>query len=596
MAVAVLDNVSYLYPGSTTPVLRDVSLEIGPGELLGLIGPTGAGKTTLCLTLNGIVPQFYGGRFFGRATVAGLDTVTHPISTLARHVAAVFQDPETQLIATSVENEIAFSLENLGLPRDEIRRRIPEALAAVRLSGYERKHPHELSGGQKQRLAIAAALATRPSLVVLDEPTSQLDPVGEQEVFSVVRALNREHGLAVLLVSHSAERMAEHADRLVLLSEGRIICSGTPEEIYGQPDLLAAHHLRPPQVAETFHHLRRSAVPVPKVPVLLLQGQAALRSLSERQPLFATPPLPAAPPPPVGPPVLSVRDLCHTYADGTQALRGLTLDIHAGEYVVLLGQNGAGKSTLVRHFLNLLKPTSGSVRVGGREAGDVPVSELAQHIGYVAQNPDRQIFSASVGEEVGFALHNLGYPRGDVETRVSEALEDMGLSWARNAHPLSLSKGDRSRVIIAAILAMRPEIIILDEPTTGQDFRGARRILDLSRRLHRMGKTVIVVTHHLYLMSGVGERALVMGRGTLLCDAPLREAYHETEILHSTFLTPPQAVQLAQTLGELSQRKMPLVTPAEVAACFLPVVAETGHAGRGPMEGAPGWAARPQES
>jgi energy-coupling factor transporter ATP-binding protein EcfA2 len=565
--IATLDKVSYIYPHSSDAVLRDVSLEIHRGEFLGLIGPTGAGKTTLCLALNGIVPQFYGGRFFGQVTVAGLDSLDHPVSALAQHVGMVFQDPETQLIATSVENEIAFALENLRVPREEILARIPRVLAAVRLEGTEQKHPHELSGGQKQRLAIAAALAMQPDLLVLDEPTSQLDPVGEQEVFAVVRELNQELGVTILMASHAAEQMAEYADRIALLSHGELITIGTPDEIYSQIDLLNEHDLRPPQVASTFHIAKQAGVPVTSVPVRMEPGLRELDAL-QTSCKMKLPETLSQPSTRAGDPPLCVRDLKHTYPDGTEALFGVSLDIHRGEYVLIIGQNGAGKTTLVKHFLKLLEPTEGIVRVGGVDTRELSVSKLARRIGYVAQNPDNQIFSATVGHEVAFALVNLDYPRQEVEARTVESLEAMGLLEVRSVHPLSLPKGDRARVVIAAILAMKPEIIIFDEPTTGQDYRGAKIVLDVSQRLHRMGKTVIVITHHLYLMPEYAERAVVMGRGTILLDAPIREVYHQTELLRSTFLDPPQAVLLAQHLGQHDGHDVKLLTPREVAACF----------------------------
>jgi energy-coupling factor transport system ATP-binding protein len=274
------------------------------------------------------------------------------------------------------------------------------------------------------------------------------------------------------------------------------------------------------------------------------------------------------PPAPSGDPLLSVRDLAHTYPDGTDALHGVSLDIHEGEYVLIIGQNGAGKTTLVKHFLKLLEPTGGVVRVSGTETGELTVSELAGRIGYVAQNPDNQIFSATVGDEVAFALTNLDYPEAEVEARVTESLESMGLLEVRDAHPLSLPKGDRARVVIAAILAMKPETIIFDEPTTGQDYQGAEYILGVSQRLHEMGKTVIVITHHLYLMPNYAERVIVMGKGTLLLDAPIREAYHQTELLGSTFLSPPQAVLLAQRLGANNGYDYDLLTPEEMARCL----------------------------
>ena len=566
-AVAILDKVSYIYPGSSEPVLKDISLEIYQGEFLGLIGPTGAGKTTLCLTLNGIVPQFYGGRFFGYVSVAGMDTLEHPVSRLARSVGAVFEDPEAQLIATSVENEIAFALENLCVPREEIIERIPRVLAAVRLEGTEKKHPHELSGGQKQRLAIAAALALQPDLLVLDEPTSQLDPVGSQEVFATVSELNRELGVTIVMASHAAEEMAEFTDRIALLSQGRTIATGTPDEIYSQIELLEKHALRPPQVALTFYRICQSVIPVNKVPVTLNEGRSALKSLAQLSKITPPPKFPE-PSSRNGNALLSVRDLKHFYDDGTEALRGVSLDVYEGEYLLLVGQNGAGKSTLVKHFLNLLQPTEGTVLVGNRDSRDLSVSDLARRIGYVAQNPDNQIFNATVGKEVAFALRNLGYSPKIVRQRLLKSLESMKLLEHRHAHPLSLPKGDRARIVIAAVLAMKPEIFIFDEPTTGQDYRGARSILEISRQLHQMGKTVIVITHHLYLMPEYAERAIVMGQGNILLDAPIRQAYHQAELLHSTYLNPPQAVLLAQQLSRLSGREYSLLTPVELAECF----------------------------
>jgi len=554
--------------------LSNVSLEIHRGEFLGLIGPTGAGKTTLCLALNGVVPQFYGGRFFGCATVVGLDSLEHPISRLARHVAVVFEDPETQITATSVENEVAFALENLCVPRDEILKRIAWALASVRLEGTEKRPPHTLSGGEKQRLAIASALALCPDLLVLDEPTSQLDPLGTQEVFATVRELNRTLGLTVVMASHAAEEMAEYADRIAVLDRGEIVQIGPPDEVYADAARLADLHLRAPQVAETFALARDKGLPVSRIPVRLEEGIALVRDLL-RQPTGQPGVCPEGIPGPASPgtggaPLLSVRDLHYTYRDGPEALKGITLDLHAGEYVLLVGQNGAGKSTLVKHFLGLLRPAQGQVLLAGTDTRTLKVSALARRIGYVVQNPDHQIFNATVEEEVGFALRNLGYPEGQVRATVDESLAAMGLSDVRDRHPLALPRGDRARVIVAAILAMAPEIIVFDEPTTGQDYRGAQAILDVSRKLHEQGKMVVVATHHLYLMAAVAQRVIVMGGGRVLLDAPIREAYHAVDVLASTRLTPPQAVLLAQTWREASgmDAPCPLLTPAEVAGAL----------------------------
>lgn len=567
--IASLEKVSYYYPRADRPVLVDLNLQLQAGEFFGLIGPTGAGKTTLCLALNGIVPQFYGGRFFGRIAVAGLDTIDHPTSRLARHVGMVFEDPETQLISASVENEVAFALENMKVPPEEIRARIPTVLEMVRLDGLEKKHPADLSGGQKQRLAIAAVLAARPELLVLDEPTSQLDPIGTQEVFAIIAELNRSLGMTIFITSHASEELAETASRVGLLVNGKLERVGPPGEIFSEVDLLEASQLRPPQVSATFHLIRRRGIPLPAVPVRLEEGRAALARLAPLAHLPISEKREESLPPAEQPPLIRVRDLVHIYPDGTQALHGISLDIRRGEYLLIAGQNGAGKSTLVRHFLNLLRPSSGHVEVGGEDTRRLAVSELARKIGYVAQNPDQQIFNTTVAEEIGFALKNLGSSPAQIRQRTEESLEAMGLEAVRGQHPLALPRGDRARVVIAAVLALQPEVLIFDEPTTGQDFRGAQYILDITRSLHAQGKTVIVITHHLYLMPGYVSRAVVLGKGTLLMDGGIRQVFHAVDMLRASYLVPPQAVLLARELGRLHQQEVDILTPAELAACFL---------------------------
>jgi energy-coupling factor transport system ATP-binding protein len=564
--IAKLDKVSYIYENCQDLVLKNISLDIYKGEFLGIIGPTGAGKTTLSLVLNGIVPQFYGGRFFGCAEVAGLDTLTNPVSKLSRYVGAVFEDPETQLLATSVENEIAFTLENLCLPREEILARIARALAAVRLEGMEKKQPNELSGGQKQRLAIASALALQPALLILDEPTSQLDPVGSQEVFATVKELNRILGMTIVMVSHAAEEMAQQADRLAILEAGAISALGSPNQIYSQVEQLERASLRAPQVAKTFWAINSRGIALEKIPVTLEAGLAILPSLTSyyHRPVWQDSRS-------INSNILlKAENLFYTHSNGTEALKNISLDICSGEYLLIIGQNGAGKTTLVKHFLKLLSPTKGSVSLKGISLENLSTSELALSIGYVAQNPDNQIFNSTVEKEVSFALTNLGYPAKEIKEKTCQALESMGLLEARNLHPLSLSKGDRARVVIAAILSMDPEIIIFDEPTTGQDYQGAKAILEMTRQLHQMGKTVIVITHHLYLMPEYAQRVVVMGQARILLDAPIRQAYHQSEILAKTYLVPPQEVLLAQELATLSGIPSPLLTSAEIAASFNP--------------------------
>lgn len=553
--VVAVEDVTYRYPGSTQAALDGVRLTIERGEFVGLIGPTGAGKSTLCLALNGIVPHFFGGEFYGRLLIEGKDSVEHPTHELARSAGMVLEDPEMQLTAPTVRAEVAFGLENACIEPGEIRSRLAEALAAVGLAGLEDKHPAQLSGGQKQRLAIASALALRPPLLVLDEPTSQLDPTGAREVMALLREVNRGHGLAVLLVSHDAEALAEHAGRVVLLAAGRVVADGPPARILGDVALMGAHGLRPPQVTQVFRCLGSTAAPV------TLDAALALAPRLEPRPARAGAPAAVAAAP--GPAVLEAAGLHHAYPDGTVALRGVDVAVRRGEYVALVGQNGGGKSTLVRHFLRLLEPSAGHVAVMGEDVAGRPVSDLARRIGYVAQNPDHQLFASTVRREVGFALQQLGTKRDEVERRVEAALGAMRLGWAADRHPLSLSKGDRSRVVVAAVTVMEPELLIFDEPTTGQDHAGAVALLDLTRELHRAGRTVLVVTHHLHLLAGYAERLLVMAGGRLVLDAPLRAGLYAADALAGASVEAPQVVRFATAIGAASTRPL---TPEELAA------------------------------
>lgn len=573
-----VERLSFRYPGASTLALHDVSLTVEQGKCLALMGATGAGKTTLCLALVGIVPQFFGGELYGAVRVGGLDTLEHPVSTLARKVGMVFQDPETQLTATSVEHEVAFALENLCVRADEIRTRVDEALQVVGLAGLEKKHPHELSGGQKQRLAIAAALALKPQVLVLDEPTSQLDPVGAAAVFALVRALNRELGMTVVLASHQSEEVAEFADQVALLAAGRLVRVAPSAAFFQEVECLVRHQVRPPQVTEFFHRLRGRGLVLDSLPVTLAE---AISTYTAVRPRLGFCPRPFANAPArQGAVRLAARDLLYTYADGTRALAGITLDVRASEYVAIVGQNGAGKTTLVRSFLGLLEPSAGTLALDGRQLQTLTVGDISRRVGFVPQNPDTQLFAFSVTAEVGFALQQAGLPPAEVRRRVDDVLAAMDLTARRDLHPFALSKGDRSRVVIAAVLAREPEILIFDEPTTGQDYQGALRILELTRRLHAAGKTVIVVTHHLHLLPGFAERVLVLGQGRVLLDAPLAEAYYRPEVLAATDLRAPQIIELAQAIAEREGQDCRALSVEELAACFTVGVQRSALSGQ----------------
>ncbi|HWJ76185.1 MAG TPA: energy-coupling factor transporter ATPase [Kaistia sp.] len=566
LPLVTFEQVGYAYAGAVRKALDGIDLTIARGEFVGIVGATGAGKSTLCLTLNGIVPQFFGGSFFGTVTVAGCDTLETATSRLAATIGMVFEDPETQITATTVEGEVAFALENLRVPTEAMQVRVAEALRAVGLAGLERKHPARLSGGQKQRLAIAAALALSPDLIVLDEPTSQLDPIGTSEVFALLSHLNRERGITIIVASHASEELAAVSSRILLLSGGRVVRDGSPQEVLGDVALLQRHDVRPPDIAQAFAAVAARLQPgtPPLAPVTLAEAPLAFArfglafAAAENRQQAA---LPSG-----GAPVLEAVDVSHVYPDGTAALRGVDLSIRRGEFVALGGRNGCGKSTLIRHFLHLLTPSAGLVRVDGADVAGFRISDLACRIGYVSQNAHQQLFCDSVREEVAFALKLMKRPKGEVDAAVDYALDAMRLVDLADRHPASLSRGDRLRLAIAATLAPGPDILIFDEPTTGQDWAGALAILDICRSLNARGKTVLLVTHHLYLLAGYAERLVVMAQGRVVLDGPLVDVLYAGPALEAASLAPPQTVSFAAGISSLAAAGRRPLSPASLAA------------------------------
>ena len=426
-----IEGLSYTYPGRQEPALRDVSLSLTPGEFVLLVGASGSGKSTLCRALNGLVPHFYGGRIGGSVRVAGVDTATAEVRDLARTVGMVFQDPENQMVTDNPVSEIAFGLENIGLERLQMRKRVEEVMASLRLSQLRDKRISELSGGQKQKVALASVLAMHPSVLVLDEPTSQLDPISAEDFLSQVKSLNDELGLVVVLAEHRVERCFHFADRVVVLDGGRAVFAGSPEEMARWS---RGHDWAPlPPVTRLFLAGSENGVPL-----TVKQGRARVAALAAEfgnRSAGVPPALPGrpasrnicvAPARPDTPtsrgsdPVccIETRDLWHVYEDGTEALRGVDLSIAKGEFVAVIGENGSGKTTLVRHFNGLLRPSKGKVLVRGADIKDAEVASLAAGCGMLGQNPNNQLVADTVVSELAATLAAVGAPAAERERMI----------------------------------------------------------------------------------------------------------------------------------------------------------------------------------
>ncbi len=528
--VLALDGVSYTYPRAAQPAVDSVSFEVGEGEFVLLTGPSGCGKSTLASLVKGLIRE----GVTGSILVDGEAAAALAVPELAQRVGMVFQNPDLQFFGATVLEDVAFGPENLGMPRDEIRARAGEALAAAGCDHLAGRAIASLSGGERQRVAIAGALAMRPRLLVLDEPTSDLDPGGRREVLEALAAL-RERGVTVLLIEHNLEDAAEYADRFLVMDAGRLILDDTPAGALPDPARrLAAIGVCPPQRYVLARSLGLDDA----------SDGALLGTLEGRTP--CPPPARGCGEGSAGPLAIAFEHVT-TERDGRRVLDDVSFRVGRGEFVAIVGPNGAGKSTLAAHLIGFLRPTRGRVLVGDRDAAEESVPALARRTGYLFQNPDHQLFMDTVAREIGFGLANYGITNAG--ERVARAMEQHGLSTFAGRPPQSLSRGQRQRVAVASILTMEPDVLILDEPTTGQDRGHLRALMEEMAGLHRAGRTVLLITHDLGLVAAYADRVLVMKGGRLVFDGTPSALFYGGELVESLGWHPPVAIRLGRALG-----------------------------------------------
>jgi energy-coupling factor transport system ATP-binding protein len=508
LALFQIENLTYYYPGARRAALVDINLTIEEGEFLLITGVSGSGKSSLARVLAGLIPDFYGGRWAGRVLFRGQEIARMDRRKLAREVGIIFQDPEKQLIMTSVEAEIACGIENLGLARAEMRRRVAEVMSFLGLTALRSEFTGHLSGGQKQRVVLAAILAMHPRVLILDEPTSQLDPVAAEEFLNLVKRLNEEMGLTVVLVEQRLERCYHLAERVLLLENGRVVEDGRPEEVACRQ--ARGEYAFVPPVARFFASLGFTPPPVTVKEGRRLLGGLIHRPVSRSAKLspasFNT-----------GPPVLTLKDLWFTYPNGKEALQAVSLKVRAGEFVALLGENGAGKSTLLKVMAGLLAPGRGKVLWEDSEIGSNGERVKKCRVGYLAQDPNDYLFHDTVAEELLFTLKNFALPDNGV---IDELLERLYLAACREVYPRDLSSGERQRVALAAVLVTRPRLLLLDEPTRGMDYRLKAELGAFLAELIRKGRSVIVATHDIEFAAAYASRVIVLHTGRLVDDGP----------------------------------------------------------------------------
>ncbi len=488
-----VDDVSFSYGTQTEQALSHISLSVNKGDFIGIIGPSGAGKSTLAACLSGAVPHHYTGTFFGSVMVDGHDTCEVSLTDVSQIVGSVLQDIDTQMVASVVEDEMLFGLENFGIPHDQIEQRVSETLETVGISDLHDREIATLSGGQKQKVAIAAILAMRPRVLVLDEPTAALDPASSTLIFETLREANRTLGITIVVVEQKVALLSEYCNRVLVLNHGEIALQGEPHEVFAHTDELRTIGVDCPRVTRIFNSLEADG---------LVSGAA-------------------------------VHDL--------------NLTLYPGELVGIVGQNGAGKTTLTKLLTGLLKPASGNVRVTGLDTAAVPTSRIAREVATLFQNPDRQICKDTVLDEVAFGLELAGIDRAEALRRAQLVIDRFGLP--ADEAPFSLSRGQRQMVALASVVVVEPKIVVLDEPTSGLDYRECMTVMETVRTMAERGCAVIMVCHDMEVVSDFAERIVVMADGRILDRGRTHELFSNIELMQRAYVEPPQVIELSRRLA-----------------------------------------------
>lgn len=561
--------------------VKGVSMSIEQGSFVVVLGRNGSGKSTLARLMNGLlIPRK------GTVIVDGISTGNREmIWEVRKTLGLVFQNPDNQIVATTVEEDVAFGPENLGVPPEEIRVMIDKSLKMVNMEGYGDYAPHMLSGGQKQRIAIAGILAMNPKCIVLDEATSMLDPVGREEVMSVLHSLNRDKGITIVLITHHMDE-AVGADQILVMESGRIILKGTPEQIFENVEMVRRAGLDVPQVTALAHRLNQIGIKTDRLPVtmeetvklmkrLLENSHAALKGI-KKAPLGKLKPDGTIMPNEnaSGTPIIKVSDLYHTYMPGStferKALKNINLTIYEGERFGIIGQTGSGKSTLVQHFNGILKPDSGTLEVDGLKAEGKELKALRRKVGLIFQYPEHQLFEETVYKDIIFGLNKLNLSQEEIKERVFHAIELLGIApELLDKSPFELSGGQKRRVAIAGVLVMKPKVLILDEPTAGLDPQGSSEVFKILSNLNKKeGTTIIIISHNMEEIAAFCNRVAVMSDGCIVMCDTTENIFSREEELQKYNLGIPQITRLFRKLA-ITGLEFPTILTIDEAVDFI---------------------------
>lgn len=531
MAHIKIENLKYQYPFAEKLALDGITCEIRPGEFIGVIGRNGSGKSTFCQSLTGLVPNFYRGSYGGKVWIDQSEVKRVEVDDLCQKVGSVFQNPFNQITGSkaTVYEEIAFGLENFGVPKEEMEVRIEESLRLLDIEEYRDRAPFDLSGGQMQRMAIASIMAMKPEVIILDEPTSQLDPQGSEAVFKAIQSLSKQ-GITVIMVEHKVEKIAAYSDRVMLLDQGKLIAMDTPQAVFSRPDLEKYG-----VVAPTFTRIcKQLGMKLPGSSYYPVTLEEASQLLAKNRGKCMN--------------QISISNLEFSYHPDKKILKGLNIILDERS-TAIIGQNGAGKTTFVKLLKGLIRPTAGKIMLNGQDLSEQSVAKIAKSIGLIFQNPDDQIFKHTVLDEIMFGPLQMGMTHSQAEQAARKTMSLLGLDGFDKVNPYDLGLSDRKMVSIAAIVAMDTQVVIFDEPTIAQDDAGKKQIQSVIQLLREQGKIVISILHDMDFVAETFERALVFAQGEVLLDGSVREVFSQKDVLEKAYLSQPTTMQLCQALG-----------------------------------------------
>ena len=540
------ENFGFQYTAQAEPTLYDISLQIHKGEKLLIAGPSGCGKSTLAHCINGLIPNSYPGKTTGKLTIGGKDALKMGLFDLSKIVGTVLQDSDSQFIGLTVAEDIAFALENDCVPTAQMHDQVAEIARLVDVEQVMDHAPHEISGGQKQRVGLGGVMVSHVDVLLFDEPLANLDPATGKQAIVLIDEIQKRTGCAVIIIEHRVEDVLYRSvDRVVLMGDGRVVYDGDPDELLCR-DLLQAGGIREPLYVTALKYAGVTLTPDMRpsyLPELRLseEQREQVRSWFARQPEAAQAPSREV--------LLRAEDIDFTYEGGHHALRGINAKIHRGEMLSIVGTNGAGKSTFSKVICGFERQQSGSLTFAGQDLSALSIKERADHIGYVMQNPNQMISKTQIYDEVALGLRNRGVTEEEIRPRVEKTLKICGLYPFRNWPVSALSYGQKKRVTIASILVLNPEMILLDEPTAGQDLKHYTEIMDFLSELNRQGVTVVLITHDMHLMLEYTPRAIVFNDGQVIADESAAQVLSNLEIVEAAHLKETSLYHLAGQCG-----------------------------------------------